>query len=131
MEQEALKHLVKSVVMRQLAEEAQTLIPIGVSNRHLHLTEADYNKLFPNEKITVKKWLTQPGAFAAQQVVTICGPRGDIDRVRILGPFRKASQLEISKTDARKIGIAAPIRLSGNIEETPGVKLKTASGSSF
>lgn len=127
MEREALKQLIQRVVMVQMVEE-ETLIPIGISNRHLHITEEDYNKLFPNEELKVKKWLEQPGEFAAEQTVTIVGKKGEIGRVRILGPFRKTTQVEISKTDARTLGINAPIRLSGDIAGTPEFKLKTDAG---
>ncbi|MCB2606476.1 propanediol utilization protein, partial [Listeria monocytogenes] len=79
----------------------ETEIPIGVSNRHLHLTENDYNQLFPTEPIQVNKWLKQPGEFAAEQTLTVVSEKGELQRVRILGPLRKFSQVELSKTDAR------------------------------
>lgn len=104
-------------------------IPIGISNHHLHLTEQDFQKLFPGQSLTVKKELSQPGQFAANEMVTAVGPKGEISKMRILGPLRTKSQVELSATDARQIGIEAPIRLSGDIEGTPGILLKSPSGS--
>ncbi|MFD0771932.1 phosphate propanoyltransferase [Bacillus sp. CGMCC 1.60114] len=97
-------------------------IPIGVSNRHIHVTKEDLEKLFGNGyELTVAKELSQPGEFAATETVTIKTEKSEIAKVRILGPVRKFTQVEISKTDARKLGIDAPIRSSGNIVGTPGI----------
>jgi putative phosphotransacetylase len=99
-------------------------IPVGVSNRHLHITQEVVNVLFgEGHQLTPMKYLSQPSEFAAQETVTVRGPKGEIENVRILGPVRKITQLEISKTDSYKLGVAAPIRLSGNIQGTPGVTL--------
>lgn len=103
-------------------------IPVGISNHHIHLTESDYKKLFPNEEIKIKRELNQPGEFASEQTVAIKGPKGKIERVRILGPFRTHSQVELSLTDARKLGIKVPIRLSGNLTNTPGIDLESKHG---
>ncbi|MBF2367302.1 phosphate propanoyltransferase [Listeria welshimeri] len=122
MEREELKAIIKKIVTDKL-NVAETEIPIGVSNRHIHLTEKDYNQLFPDEPIQVKKWLKQPGEFAAEQTLTVVSDKGELQRVRILGPLRKFSQVELSKTDARMLGMRIPIRVSGDIEGTPGIKL--------
>ncbi len=99
-------------------------IPIGVSNRHIHLTKEDVEKLFgDNYELTSKKELSQPGEFAAEETVTIKTDKSEISRVRILGPVRTLTQVEISKTDARQLGINPPIRPSGKIEGTPGITL--------
>ncbi|EFR97306.1 propanediol utilization protein PduL, partial [Listeria ivanovii FSL F6-596] len=90
MEREELKSLIKKIVADTI-NGAETEIPIGVSNRHIHLTESDYNQLFPNEPIQVKKWLKQPGEFAAEQTLTVVSDKGELKRVRILGPLRKFS----------------------------------------
>ncbi|KRM06310.1 MAG: phosphate propanoyltransferase [Liquorilactobacillus ghanensis] len=117
--------------VREVLTNLKTIvkIPVGISNHHIHLTETDYKKLFPHEAIKVKKELNQPGEFASEQMVTIKGPRGKIARVRILGPFRSHSQVEVSLTDARKLGIKVPIRLSGNLDNTPGIDLESEYGS--
>ncbi|EAD1186893.1 phosphate propanoyltransferase [Listeria monocytogenes] len=122
MEREELKAIIKQIVTDKLSG-VETEIPIGVSNRHIHLTENDYNQLFPNEPIQVKKWLKQPGEFAAEQTLTVVSEKGELQRVRILGPLRKFSQVELSKTDARMLGMKIPIRVSGDIDGTPGIKL--------
>lgn len=103
-------------------------VPIGISNHHIHLKEEDFNELFPGQKLTKRKALNQPGEFASNQVVTVWGPKGKIEHVRVLGPFRQQSQVELSATDARKIGVKAPVRLSGNLSGTPGVDLLTEQG---
>ena len=98
-------------------------VPVGLSNKHIHLTEEHYKILFGNEELKPEKWLKQPGQFGAYQKVELVGPKGSLKNVRILGPLRKASQVEISATDARTIGLSVPIRQSGDIEGTPGIKV--------
>ncbi|MDD5916015.1 MAG: phosphate propanoyltransferase [Clostridiales bacterium] len=97
---------------------------VETSARHVHLTQADIEKLFgEGHTLTVKKMLSQPGQFACEERVDVVGPKNTIKNVSVLGPARKADQVEISLTDARTLGIAAPVRESGDIAGTPGVKL--------
>lgn len=97
-------------------------IPIGISNRHIHLSQADINTLFgENYELTKLKDLSQEGQYAAKEVVTICGPKGAIEKIRVLGPARKESQVELSIGDCIKAGIKAEIRQSGDLKDTPGV----------
>ena len=88
---------------------------VEVSARHVHLSKEHLEILFgKGYELTVKKMLSQPGQFAANERVTIVGPRKELARVSILGPVRKSTQVEISLTDARSIGIETPIRMSGD-----------------
>lgn len=99
-------------------------IPIGVSARHIHLSPEHIELLFgKGYELNVLKPLSQPGQFAAEETVAVVGPKGRFDKVRILGPARGITQLEISRTDTFALGIDAPVRLSGQIEGTPGVTI--------
>lgn len=99
-------------------------IPIGVSNRHVHVSRADLDRLYGKDyALTHKSELGQPGQFAANETVTLQGPKGTFEHVRILGPVRSQSQVEISKTDRFRLGVKAPIALSGHLQGTPGITL--------
>ncbi|OPA80273.1 propanediol utilization protein [Paenibacillus selenitireducens] len=106
------------------APSVYPLIPVGVSNRHVHLSRAHVECLFgPGYTLTPDRALSQPGQYAAIETVTLQGPRGEIQRVRVLGPSRAETQVEISRTDGYLLGIHAPVRLSGNVAGTPGAVL--------
>lgn len=99
-------------------------IPIGVSNRHVHVSRAALDRLYGKDyALTHKSELGQPGQFAANETVTLQGPKGTFEHVRILGPVRSQSQVEISKTDSFRLGVKAPITLSGHLQGTPGITL--------
>ena len=101
---------------------AQVLVE--TSARHVHVTAEDLEILFgKGAELHVKKMLSQPGQFASNERVDVVGPKKTLTGVSILGPVRKASQIELSLTDARSIGIVAPVRESGDITGTPGCKL--------
>lgn len=95
------KQQLASTVNKVLDEMRQRPIPIGISSRHIHLAAEDYARLFPAQSIQPKKALLQPGQYAAEQTVTLVGPKGRLNNVRLLGPLRQTSQVEISRTDAR------------------------------
>ncbi|MDT2830742.1 phosphate propanoyltransferase [Vagococcus carniphilus] len=118
------KNEIKKIVS-DLMKEMRDEIPVGVSNRHIHLSQEDFELLFPGETLEPLKMLKQPGEFAAKQTLTLIGKKGKQEKVRILGPLRKRTQVEISKTDARVLGIDAPIRLSGNLIDAGMVTLKS------
>lgn len=93
-------------------------IPVGISNRHVHLSQQDVEALFgKGYALTPFKPLRQPGQFAAEECVTVVGPKGSLTRVRVLGPTRPVTQLEISRADAFTLGVQAPVRESGQLEQ--------------
>lgn len=98
-------------------------IMVETSARHIHVSKEVFATLFGSDAtLTKKKDLSQPGQFACVEKVTVVGPKGEM-AMSILGPERNATQIEVSLTDARKLGIAAPVRESGDIAGTPGCKL--------
>ncbi len=104
------------------ALKKQLFIEVEASGRHAHLSRQDVDILFgPGYKLTPVKELSQPGQYACSERVTISGPKGAIKNVVVLGPERKASQVEVSLTDALALGIKAPIRQSGDITGTPEI----------
>ncbi|MBP6491502.1 MAG: phosphate propanoyltransferase [Clostridia bacterium] len=105
-------------------------IPVGISNRHLHLSQADLDALFgAGYQMTKIKDLSQPGQYACKETVTICGPKGAIEGVRILGPVRSKTQVEILAGDCFKLGAKAPSRLSADLQGTPGITIVGPKGS--
>ncbi|MDR2747452.1 MAG: phosphate propanoyltransferase [Treponema sp.] len=99
-------------------------VETGISNKHVHLSDGDLEKLFgPGHTLTLKKKLKQPGQFAAEELVDVVGPRATLKGIRVLGPTRKESQVELAMTDARVIGLSLPVRESGKLDGSPGVKL--------
>lgn len=115
---------ITQIVLERLQNLEQYQVPVGISNRHVHLSQSDLESLFgAGYSLTKRKDMKQPGQFAAEETVKILGPKGELDRVRILGPVRKQSQIEISLTDGFRLGVHAPIRESGKLEDTPGITL--------
>ena len=112
------------------ANEYPDEIPVGVSNRHLHLSQSDMDVLFgAGYQMNKVKDLSQPGQFACKETVTICGPNGAIEKVRILGPVRPKTQVEILEGDCYKLGVKAPLKMSGDLNGTPGVTIIGPKGS--
>lgn len=122
MQQEQLVQAITKMVVEQLKNSCQETesterIPIGISARHVHLTQEHVDELFGKGYQLTKKKELMGGQFASNELVTLVGTKlRAIENVRILGPCRKASQVEISKTDCIKLGVKAPIRESGKIE---------------
>ena len=112
---EELEALVEKVVARLFVE-------LEASGRHVHVTKGQAEVLF-GHGLTPRRPLSQPGQFLAEERVTVMGPKGEFQNVAVLGPERSAGQVEISLTDARTLGIEAPIRESGKVENTPGAVL--------
>lgn len=104
-------------------------VPVGVSARHIHLAQEHVEILFgTGASLTEFKPLSQPAQFAANETVAVYGPKGSFPKVRILGPARKATQLEVSRTDAFALGLQSPLRESGSIEGTPGIRIVGPAG---
>ena len=104
-------------------------LPIALSNRHIHLSQADIDVLFgQGHELVNFKPLSQPGQYACEEKVDLVGPKGTIKGVRVLGPARPATQVEISLTDGFALGVKAPIKESGDIAGTPGLKLVGPNG---
>ena len=102
---------------------------VETSARHVHVTKEALETLFgKGHELTIKKMLSQPGEFACEERVDVVGPKNTIKGISILGPCRKATQVELSLTDARTVGIAAPVRESGDTAGTPGCKLVGPAG---
>ena len=142
MPREQLERVVRQVVCQRFAERLMAGEPqlaaaygpnlvVNISARHMHIRQDDLERLFgAGAELTVYRWLYQPGEFAAEQTVTVFGPRRRaIENVRILGPARQFTQLEISFTDAVALGIDVPCRPSGKIEGTPGCLVVGPKGS--
>ncbi|MFR1707442.1 MAG: ethanolamine utilization phosphate acetyltransferase EutD [Clostridium sp.] len=111
-------------VIKRVKKEA--FIEVEASGRHVHLCEEHINILFGRDyELTKIKDLSQPGQYACKERVTITGPKGSLKNVIVLGPARKATQVEVSLTDATVLGIKAPVKESGKIENTPGITIST------
>jgi putative phosphotransacetylase len=104
-------------------------ISVGISNRHLHLSEEDLKTLFGSEaNLTHKKSLSQEGQFASEETVTLTGPKGSLENVRVLGPARTKTQVEITLSDAHKLGISPPVRDSGDLAGSASVEIVGPAG---
>jgi putative phosphotransacetylase len=124
----AVENLVREVVLQKLAERARPGEPklaVHASARHMHVSREDLDTLFgPGYELTVDRPLYQEGNFAAKETVTLIGPRSRlISNLRILGPLRSQTQVELAFTDAVSLGLDVPIRLSGDLQGTPGAVL--------
>jgi acetate kinase len=105
-------------------------IPIGISAHHVHLTQKDVERLFGSgHTLTRRNALMQPGQYACEERVDLVGPKGRVEKVRILGPVRKQTQVEISRTEEFKLGIDAPIRASGDLKGSMGLRIEGPVGS--
>ncbi|MSR07368.1 MAG: phosphate propanoyltransferase [Gemmatimonadetes bacterium] len=103
---------------------------MAISNRHIHIAQADFEKLFgAGKRPAPERPISQPGQFAALEKVKVVGPKGSIEGVRIVGPTRKATQVELSAADCRQIGLEAPVRHSGATAGSAGITLEGPQGS--
>ena len=105
-------------------------IPVAISARHVHLTAASVARLFgPEHALRVHTPLSQPGQYAARETVTLLTPHGHLTHVRVVGPARSANQIEISRSEAVLLGLDAPVRVSGQLAKTPGIRVVGPAGS--
>lgn len=105
-------------------------VPVGISNRHIHLSKEDLEILFgKGYELTNFKELSQPGQYACKETVILCGPKGSIEKVRVLGPVRPKTQVEVLAGDCIKLGAPASVKLSGDLAGTPGITLVGPKGS--
>lgn len=140
MNEKQLIEIVTEVVYRHLKSQKKDeikcqvfdahTIPVGISNRHVHLSQNDLEALFgKGASLCVLKELSQPGQYACEETVTLVGPKGVIEKVRVLGPTRNKTQVELSLSDCFKLGIKAPIRDSGDLQGSAGLTLVGPVGS--
>jgi acetate kinase len=127
---EALRVLEQLNITQVIQQQKNLPIPIEISAHHVHLSQDHVEALFgEGHTLTPTSDLSQPGQFAAQERVTLVGPKGTVQRVRVLGPARCHTQVEIAMTEQYKLGIEPPIRASGDLTDTPGVTLEGSTGS--
>ncbi|MEW6263107.1 MAG: acetate/propionate family kinase [Thermodesulfobacteriota bacterium] len=126
---QTLRVLDRSHVAGILKNQTLTEIPIEISAHHVHLSPAHVEALFgPGHQLTPWQDLSQPGQFACQERVNLIGPKGRVENVRVLGPARKQTQVEIALTEQYKLGVQAPIRESGDLDHTPGLTVEANNG---
>lgn len=115
--------------IEKLAEEVlgRIFVPVEASGRHVHVT-AEQAKILFGQGLTPDRPLSQPGQFLAKERLSVVGPKGEFRNVAVLGPERKAAQVEISLTDGRNLGIQPPVRLSGDVKNSPGCVLVGPNG---
>jgi acetate kinase len=130
MAREALRALSRSYIAGVLAAQKQEPFLVEISAHHVHLTQEHVEALYgTGHQLTKHTDLSQPGQFASKEQVTLVGPKGRIERVRVLGPVRKMTQVEIAMTEQFKLGVHPPVRESGDIADTPGCTLEGPAGS--
>jgi acetate kinase len=126
---ETLRTLSSHFIDAIIHQHEKVPIPIEVSAHHVHLCQAHVEALFgPGHQLTPETALSQPGQFTCKETVNLVGPRGWVDRVRVIGPARKVTQIEIAMTEQFRLGILPPIRESGDIEQSPGITLEGPAG---
>lgn len=124
MDKDVLVKIITKIVKETVTINDKLLVPVGVSGRHVHLSRDHMDILFGKEAKLSKKKDLMGGQFAAEECVTILGAKlSSVEKVRILGPLRKESQVEISKTDSIKLGLKAPIRESGKLVDSSPITL--------
>ena len=117
----------RTIEMLAGAVAARVFVPVEASGRHVHVTAEQARVLFGHD-LTEDRPLSQPGQYLAKERVTVAGPKGSFRNVAVLGPARKEAQVEISLTDGKALGIAPPVKLSGDVTGSPGCTLEGPCG---
>jgi acetate kinase len=126
---ETMRTLSNDNVTQIIKNQQERAIPIEISSHHVHLSQKEVDTLFgPDCELKRSFDLSQPGQFACEETVNLVGHKGRVERVRLLGPLRKQSQIEISMTEEFALGVKAPIRASGDVEGSPGITLEGPNG---
>ncbi|MBN2445017.1 MAG: acetate/propionate family kinase [Spirochaetales bacterium] len=126
---ETLRVLNTENLSKLITTQEEKPIPVEVSAHHIHLSREHVDALFgKGYQLTIMAELSQPGQFACNETVNLIGPKGTVNRVRVLGPERKQTQIEIAMTEQFKLGVQPPIRQSGDIEGTPGITIEGPAG---
>ncbi len=130
MDKAAVQRSVQLAVSQEVFQKTgRIFVPVASSARHIHLSRKDVETLFGSGyQLHELKKLSQPGQFACQEQLTVVGPRGELKKVRVLGPERSQTQVEIALTDSFALGIRPPVRMSGKLSGTPGCKLVGPAG---
>ena len=124
MDESILTRKIELEVIRQLIAQNKYFVPAAISGRHIHVCTEDLEMLFgKGHTLTKIRSLVQPGQFACEEQLTLMGPKGKIEKIRVLGPVRKETQVELSFTDSRKLGIEALVRMSGDLAGSAGGRL--------
>jgi putative phosphotransacetylase len=119
-----IEKIASEVISRLQGKMLPPGIPVGVSNKHIHLSREDLEALFgKGYELTKMKDLAQPGQYAAKETLCVAGPKGSFTGIRVLGPVRKESQVEISRTDAYQLGVNPPVRASGDLKDSADICL--------
>lgn len=121
---EIVARVLERLEQTSLSASEPQRIPVGISNRHVHLSAEAVEALFgAGYALSKQKDLSQPGQFACCETVTLAGPKGVVEKVRILGPVRDKTQIELLQSDCRRLGIPAALRESGKLDGSPGLTL--------
>jgi putative phosphotransacetylase len=122
--EQAIRQMVQNEILCGMARQGQRHLPVAVSGRHVHLSEAHIRLLFGAEySLCAAKPLSQPGQYACEETISVKGKKGTIEKVRVLAPARRDTQVEISMTDSFVLGVKPALRMSGDIKGTPGCTL--------
>lgn len=128
MDERLVREIVEDLKLR--AERSSMPVPVGISNRHFHVTREHFKAMFgPDAEPTLFRQLRQPGFYACHELITVEGPKGALKNVRLIGPYRPYTQVEVSLADSRSLGLEPPIRDSGKLDNSPGVRLVGPKGS--